>query len=150
MTSKAYWVNASSATGRTAPSETSPMPGGKVVLFVRDPSTSVSTGFKSLNALIGEYEADEDFRQDIEDARKSLAAELFGDRPGGLAELRLSRGMSQARLAALSNTSQPHIARIEAGRNDPTTDLIKRISDALGCDCSDVFNAVRNCIERAQ
>lgn len=75
-------------------------------------------------------------------ARKRLADEWPFPRAGTLAELRLRCGLSQAVLAARAGTSQSHIARIEQGKNDPTTEVISRLARALSAQEAVVFMAV--------
>jgi ribosome-binding protein aMBF1 (putative translation factor) len=47
-------------------------------------------------------------------------------------QLRESRHLSQAELAAKVGTKQPAIARLESGRGIPRLDFLQRIADALG------------------
>lgn len=61
-----------------------------------------------------------------------LAADLMQDSPPSLAKLRLERGFSQHKLAKSIGTSQPHIAKIEAGTINIYWDTAIRIADALG------------------
>jgi len=48
-----------------------------------------------------------------------------------IANLRLSRGLTQADLARKIGTKQPAIARIEQGQNPPSLRTLLRIADAL-------------------
>jgi HTH-type transcriptional regulator/antitoxin HipB len=48
-----------------------------------------------------------------------------------LRELRESRGLSQAELARRIGSTQPAVARLEAGGVAPTIDTLERIGDAL-------------------
>jgi transcriptional regulator with XRE-family HTH domain len=52
----------------------------------------------------------------------------------GLAEQRVTRGLSQKELAALCGTSQPAIARLESGAQAPRVDTLRRIAHALDCE----------------
>lgn len=47
---------------------------------------------------------------------------------------RMKRGWSQADLAAAVGTKQANISRIEAGRANPTLDLIQRLCEKLDLD----------------
>lgn len=47
-------------------------------------------------------------------------------------DLRVSRGMSQAELARKVGSTQPAIARLEAGGVAPNIDTLERIAEALG------------------
>jgi DNA-binding XRE family transcriptional regulator len=76
----------------------------------------------------------------LEAARKRLAARIASD-PQTLRELRLARGLSQADLAKLMKTSQPHIARLESGREEPTLRTLRRLADSLRTDVSKIASA---------
>jgi len=47
-------------------------------------------------------------------------------------QLRESRKMTKTRLAQLAGVSQSYISDIEAGKKNPTLEVISRICDALG------------------
>jgi ribosome-binding protein aMBF1 (putative translation factor) len=64
-------------------------------------------------------------------ARVALSSELGTQFPDSLAKLRLSRGMSQTQLAEAIGTSQPHIAKIEAGALQLFWSTAIKIADAL-------------------
>ena len=98
---------------------------------------------RSLEAVISKYEADHERATLIADARRVLAAEAYPDQHETLAVFRLRAGLSQAQLAEKAGTSQSHIARIERGQNDPSTDVVVRIAEALGVDASQAFEGVR-------
>ena len=49
-----------------------------------------------------------------------------------IAEIRKSKGLSQAKLAELTNIAPGNIARIETGRYSTGIDLLSKIADALG------------------
>lgn len=70
-------------------------------------------------------------RMRMERARAELAEEIGESSPKTLAQLRLSKGMLQSQLAAAIGTSQPHIAKIEAGRGQVQWATVTRIADAL-------------------
>lgn len=55
--------------------------------------------------------------------------EKIGER---IADLREASGLTQAQLAKKLKTTQSAIARIESGRQNVSTDLLKRVSKALG------------------
>lgn len=97
----------------------------------------------SLDSLLAEFESDQHTAEEMTLARKHLASEMYSDEPDTLSALRLGAGLSQAQLAKLVETSQPHIARIEKGVTDPGTDMISRIATALGIDEVRAFRAVR-------
>lgn len=66
-------------------------------------------------------------------ARRRLAATIAEDGPS-LRVLRLSAGLSQAQLAAAVGTSQSRIARLEAGKEDPSLGFLRRLAAALDTD----------------
>ena len=49
-----------------------------------------------------------------------------------IAEIRKSKGLSQAKLAELTDIAPGNIARIETGRYSTGVDLLSKIADALG------------------
>lgn len=51
-----------------------------------------------------------------------------------LIRLRLAKGLTQSQLAALLNTKQESIARLESGRTLPSLTMVKRVADALDAD----------------
>lgn len=101
----------------------------------------------SLSSLLSELEADPEMAALMEHERKNLAATMYADELKTFSALRLSAGLSQAKLAELAQTSQPYIARIEGGRTDPGTDVIAKIANALGVSEQVAFKAIR--IQRA-
>jgi len=66
------------------------------------------------------------------------------DRAGRLTlkSLRLAAGLSQAQLADAVGTSQPRIARIEAGREEMGLNFARRLAEVLGVDVNTVAEAV--------
>jgi transcriptional regulator with XRE-family HTH domain len=59
-----------------------------------------------------------------------------------LAELRQKRGLSQMGLGRISGLSMVQICYMENGRaNNPTVKTLVRLSDALECDSTVLFNA---------
>ncbi len=49
-----------------------------------------------------------------------------------VARLRIMRGLTQERLAALVGTKQPSIARLESGKVEPKLSFLRRVVEALG------------------
>lgn len=72
------------------------------------------------------------FRSRMQEARVELARDTLADAPQTLSMLRLSRGMSQQRLAEAIGSTQPYIARMEAGNVNLQWDTATRLADALG------------------
>lgn len=79
----------------------------------------------------------------MQEARVSLAREMFGNAPTTLGALRMTRGYSQQQLAAAIGTSQPHIAKIESGRgSNLMLDTAARLARALGVSLDEVWALV--------
>lgn len=68
----------------------------------------------------------------MQDARVALGEEFYKDARKTLASVRLSRGYSQQQLASAIGTSQPAIAKLEAGSVNIQWSTGKRLADALG------------------
>ena len=52
--------------------------------------------------------------------------------PENLRSIRQLVGMSQTELAARAQTHQVHVSRIETGKVEPSWDMMRRLSQALG------------------
>ena len=59
---------------------------------------------------------------------------LIGEIAEQVTEQRISRDLSQKELAELCATSQPAIARLEAGVRPPRIDTLQRVANALDCE----------------
>jgi len=97
-------------------------------------------GYKSVEQLVAESEKDPKKRAALEDARRWVAT-TFYPKEDSLRTLRLKKGLSQARLAALVGTTQSHIARVESGATDVQVGTLMRLAQALGIDDMDAFKA---------
>lgn len=62
---------------------------------------------------------------------------LLGKR---VAELRNKRGLTQDKLAELTNYSTNHIAKLESARTNPSFDLIVAIAKALQIETKELFS----------
>lgn len=56
---------------------------------------------------------------------------------------RLDRNMTQGILAGAVGVGVPHISKIEAGRENPSDDLLVRIAEVFGCDSDEFLIAAR-------
>lgn len=83
------------------------------------------------------------YRDRKERARKMLAEDMLKNGRDTLAGLRLLRGMSQHQLAAAVGTSQPHIAKIEAGAFRIYLDTAIRLADALNVSLDELRPLIR-------
>lgn len=90
----------------------------------------------------GDMTIDEVVRQAEQDPMRRAAlteahqwvGDTFYSGEESLRAMRLSKGLSQARLASLVGTTQSHIARIESGAPDVQISTLTRIAQALGAD----------------
>lgn len=103
------------------------------------PSSIANT--TDIDDVIKEFEQNSEMAKAISKAREKMAESLYGQSVS-FSGLRLAAGLSQDQLAARVKTSQSHIAKIEAGKNDPSTDVIQRLAAALNRTPEFVFNAV--------
>lgn len=51
--------------------------------------------------------------------------------------------MTQRVLAAAVRVGVPHISKVEAGRENPSDDLIVRMADVFGCDADELLLVAR-------
>ena len=56
---------------------------------------------------------------------------------------RLDRSMTQRVLAEAVGVGVPHISKVEAGRENPSDDLLVRIADVFGCDSDELLLVAR-------
>jgi predicted transcriptional regulator len=66
---------------------------------------------------------------------------MAGGDPPTLKEMRLRMGMSQTELATRISTSQPRIARLEAGKENPSLETAKKLANALDTDVNSIASA---------
>lgn len=97
-----------------------------------------------IDDFIKEFSDDVEMVDALANARKGLSEVLYGTDAPTFSAIRLSAGLSQDQLAEMAMTSQSHIAKIEAGKNDPGTDVIAKLARALSKDETEVFTAIRN------
>lgn len=120
---------------------------GQVIYGCFDlPSAEPLNGAVTVTDFLAGLEADPSIAPLLAKARVDLGAVI--DRTGTLRDLRLAAGLSQAKLAALADTTQTYVARVEAGNLDPGTDMLARLASALSVSDASVFSAVR--LQRTQ
>lgn len=112
-------------------------------VIIRQFGVSSSTPLRGgvpLSDVMAELEADAAMATHLAAARREMVEprrdETFRD-------LRLTSGLSQAKLAERAGTFQSYIARLEAGTVDPGTDMIMTMAKALDVKPERVFCAVR-------
>jgi transcriptional regulator with XRE-family HTH domain len=67
-------------------------------------------------------------------------AEKIGDR---IKRERLRLGLTQRQLADAVNVGVPHISKVEAGRESPSDDLLKRLAPVLGVEADELLLVAR-------
>lgn len=104
--------------------------------YCRPPSADqvATTKPQSIADFMAELEADADFRHDIQQARAWVADEFYAEDGDTVRTLRLRNGWSQAQLAEKLATSQPHIAKIERGKENLHISTCRKLCLAFGID----------------
>jgi DNA-binding XRE family transcriptional regulator len=87
-------------------------------------------GFEDIDTAVASLEREPARRAGLENARRRIA-EKFPEKLSGLAALRMRHGWSQKQLAEAIGTSQPHIARIENGRDNVLLATANQLARAL-------------------
>lgn len=101
----------------------------------------IPDGFEEIDTYIEARESDPLQRDALDAARRRIADRLPASR-NSLAKLRLRKGWSQKRLAEAIGTSQPHIARIENGRDNVLLSTANELARALGVTLHEVNDAL--------
>lgn len=135
-----------STTGSTSPGTSGPETATSASLLAwREVSglgeAPIPEGFEDIDAAVAQLERDPDRRSALARARQRLGARLRGQ-AGGLAQLRLLRGLSQKQLAEAIGTSQPHIARIENGRDNVLLATANELARALEVQLDEINEAL--------
>lgn len=79
----------------------------------------------------------------LANARREIGEVLQADHIAPLATLRLTRGMSQSQLSAMSGLPQPQISRLEnGGQGDVMLSTVRTLAAALGVSLEDVAAAI--------
>lgn len=107
----------------------------------RPSDVPIPDGFEDIDAVVEALERDPQGRAGLKAARARLGGKLQSKVPG-LAALRLRRGLSQKQLADAIGTSQPHIARIEKGRDNVLLATANQLARALGVTLDEVNSAL--------
>ncbi|MCY1303217.1 transcriptional regulator, y4mF family [compost metagenome] len=99
---------------------------------------------RALSSFLSDWEGDQEKSADLKEARAWLGEEVSKTSAGEtLKTLRLKKGLSQSQLAALMKTSQPHIVRIEKGRDTITFETLCKLSEALDEDYNTIGAAIK-------
>lgn len=100
---------------------------------------------RSIRDVTAKYEADPSKKAALDRARAKLAGRIADAQDGrrSLAAMRLSKGLSQTKLAELTGLQQPQIARLEAGAiASAGARTIKKLRDALGVTADEILDSV--------
>ncbi|MGQ7957654.1 helix-turn-helix domain-containing protein [Pseudomonas sp. SP16.1] len=100
--------------------------------------------FSSISAFILDIEKEKEHKDGIAKARKWVAETQYAGSKKTLKLIRMSKGLSQKALGDLTGTSQSHIARIEAGREDVRLSTLKKLSQALGLTLDELSQLIEN------
>ncbi len=95
-----------------------------------------------IDDLVAELEQSPEVAESIAKGRQWVAKTFYRSKSPSIAQLRLQKGWSQAELARLADTSQPHIARLELGRVDPQVSTLKKLAKALDVSIATVVQAI--------
>jgi DNA-binding XRE family transcriptional regulator len=101
----------------------------------------VADGFEDIDSVVEARERDPSSTAAMGSARQRMATRL-GLKCASLAALRLKRGWSQKRLAEAIGTSQPHIARIENGRDNVLLATANELARVLNVSLEDINRAL--------
>lgn len=104
-------------------------------------SFPVPEGFTNIQESITEHEKNPTRKAALARARAKIADDFYSNKIS-VAALRLQKGWSQRELAEHMNTSQPHVARIESGREDVRMSTIKKLATALDTNVENIFSAL--------
>ena len=67
---------------------------------------------------------------------------------GNVRKLRMQQGLTQERLADRVSLSSDYLSRLELGKENPTIDVLHRLSSALGVGISSLFDHNTSAYER--
>lgn len=110
----------------------------------RDEAPSKRSGRKPRLAESAQREsADRAYGEAKARARRALAGELGELLPASLARIRLERGLSQHQVALAVGTSQPHIAKIEAGRVELRLSTAAKLASILEVSIDQIHDATK-------
>lgn len=97
----------------------------------------------SISQLVAEWEQDAGGRAALEEGRQWVAGAFYGEDGDTVRTLRLRKGWSQAHLAEVLGTSQPHVARIERGTENLTIETCRKLARALEIDLNTLDQALK-------
>jgi DNA-binding XRE family transcriptional regulator len=98
-------------------------------------------GFEDIDTAVAALEREPARHTALEEARRRLA-DRSPEKFSRLAALRMRRGWSQKRLAEAIGTSQPHVARIENGRDNVLLATANELARALEVSLEEISDAL--------
>lgn len=102
-----------------------------------------AASFSDFDKLIDSLEKDPEASQGLKEGRSWVASTYYRDIET-LASLRLKAGLSQKQLAQACGIEQPHISRYESGKHEPSISVAAMLSNALGVNLDQFFDAWNN------
>ena len=78
------------------------------------------------------------------EATQWVHEQFYADAPVTLRTLRIQKGLSQSRMAQLMNSTQPYISRMEAGAENISWDIGRRLAGVLEVDMNTIDAALKN------
>jgi DNA-binding Xre family transcriptional regulator len=99
---------------------------------------------EDVDVFLDRFEADHpDWAASLPEGRKAFArAEIAKERLSVVARLRLSRGLSQADLGRLMNTTQPQVCKLESKDANPEFSTLVKLAAALDVAIGDLVTAL--------
>lgn len=118
-----------------------------VVEMLAPAPEDIPEGFLSIDEFekefVAGFETESDGRAELAKGREWVADKFYGQDGDTIRSLRLRKGMSQVDLAKLLGTSQPHIARVESGSENPLLATCRRLCKALEIDMNTLDSAMK-------
>lgn len=114
-----------------------------VAEFSPKPS-DVAGEHSDFDALLTELDSDPESAAEMSNARRWIQEAYYAEEGDTLRSARLRKGYSQKQLAAILETSQPHIANIENGKNNLLLSTAIKLCEVLDVD----LRALPEMIER--
>ena len=110
-----------------------------VVIDIPPPiSPTVPEGFLSAVDFVRQFDADE-----VSEGRKWVKENLYADDGQTVRTMRMERGWSQEQLAQSIGTVQPHVSRMESGRDNLMIDTCRKLCNAFDIDMNTLDAALR-------
>ncbi|WP_158256768.1 helix-turn-helix transcriptional regulator [Pseudomonas sp. MYb185] len=106
---------------------------------IPSPKSAMARKHSKFSDLLSKLEGNQEGAAALANARQQIADTYYKDAPTSLKTLRLKAGLSQQALAKAVNTSQPHIANIENGKQNMMLETAALLSKALNVSLDQLF-----------